>query len=321
MSLKNIFRQLNILEQCKQYNVPLHHCPSFLFLIMGLIIIAAMLITYYVGLHYVTPEMLVVILGITTIILLVVGHTIVASFERVAQANRMKSEFVSIVSHQLRTPLSSLKWSLDLLRGKRLGDVTQKQEEYLDIINDSNNRMIRLVNDLLNVNRIEEGRFEMKPEICKIDPLVEKAVEELKPLAHERGVALNFSKDKDLPLVNVDPNRIGMVIENLIDNAIKYSKKDIKDKFINISISKEGDEIKFSVQDNGIGIPALLQKQVFGKFFRGDNLIKQRVEGTGLGLFIAKGIINLSGGEIDFKSKENTGSNFWFTLPIAKTNN
>lgn len=321
MSLKKILKQLNILSECKLYRVPTWQCPSFLFLIMGLIIIIAMLLTYYIGAHYLSPEMLIMILGIVTTVLLIVSHTIVASFERIAQANRMKSEFVSIVSHQLRTPLSSLKWSLDLIRGKRLGDVTQKQEEYLDIINDSNNRMIRLVNDLLNVNRIEERRFEMRPEICKIDPLVERAVEELKPLAKERGVTLNFSKDKDLPSVNVDPNRIGMVIENLIDNAIKYSKKEEDHKVAEIKLTKEKDGIRFSVKDNGMGIPVSLRNQVFGKFFRGDSLIKQRVEGTGLGLFIAKGIIDISRGKIGFESKEDRGSTFWFTLPIAKTNN
>jgi len=285
---------------------------------MGAIIIGAMLTTYYIGIHYFTPEMLIVVLGTTTIVLLIVGHTIVASFERIAQANRMKSEFVSIVSHQLRTPLSSLRWSLDLLRGGRLGEVNKKQEEYLNIVNESNNRMIDLVNDLLNVNRIEEGRFEIKPEMFSIESLSEEVIEELRPIANKSGVVINLYKDKNIPSTYADPNRIRMVVENLIDNAIKYSKKDIKDKFINVGLKQEKDEIRFSVEDNGIGIPAILQKQVFGKFFRGDNLIKQKVEGTGLGLFIAKGIINLSGGEIGFKSTEGQGSTFWFTLPIKK---
>ncbi len=318
MTLKNILQQLNIFAESKRYKIPLWQCPSFLFVIMGAIIIGAMLTTYYIGIHYFTPEMLIVVLGTTTIVLLIVGHTIVASFERIAQANRMKSEFVSIVSHQLRTPLSSLRWSLDLLRGGRLGEVNKKQEEYLNIVNESNNRMIDLVNDLLNVNRIEEGRFEIKPEMFSIESLSEEVIEELRPIANKSGVVINLYKDKNIPSTYADPNRIRMVVENLIDNAIKYSKKDIKDKFINVGLKQEKDEIRFSVEDNGIGIPAILQKQVFGKFFRGDNLIKQKVEGTGLGLFIAKGIINLSGGEIGFKSTEGQGSTFWFTLPIKK---
>ncbi len=317
MGPKDILKQLNVFAECRRYGIPLRQCPSFLFVIMGLIIIVAMLLTYYIGVHYLAPEMLIIILGITTIVLLIVGHTIVASFERIAQANRMKSEFVSIVSHQLRTPLSSLKWSLDLLRGRRLGEINKKQEEYLDIVNESNNRMIDLVNDLLNVNRIEEGRFEIKPKTFSLESLAEEVIEELRPIANKSGVVINLYKDKNIPSIYADPNRIRMAVENLIDNAIKYSKKDIKDKFINVGLKQEKDEIRFSVEDNGIGIPTALQKQVFGKFFRGDNLIKQRVEGTGLGLFIARGIIKLSGGEMDFKSKEGRGSHFWFTLPIA----
>ena len=318
MTLKNVLKQLHIFAECKGYGIPLWQCPSFLFVIMGLVIIAAMLTTYYIGIHYVAPEMLIVILGAVTTILLIVGHTIVVSFERIAQANRMKSEFVSIVSHQLRTPLSSLKWSLGLLRGKRLGEISEKQREYLDIVNESNNRMIDLVNDLLNVNRIEQGRLEVRPKIFDFTSLVEEVIEELKPLAAKNGVNINFHKEENLPSVYADSNRVRMVVQNLIDNAIKYSSKDHKDRIAEVSIKRDGEKIKFSVKDNGIGIPMNFQKQVFGKFFRGDNLIKQKVDGTGLGLFIAKGIINLSGGEINFKSKEGEGSIFWFTLPIKK---
>lgn len=320
MPLKNIliFKELNFFAECKRYNIPLRYCPSFLFVIMGLIIIVAMLLTYYIGVHYLSPEILIMILGITTTVLLIVGHTIVASFERIAQVNRMKSEFVSIVSHQLRTPLSSLKWSLDLLRGKRLGELNKKQKEHFDIINDSNNRMIDLINDLLNVNRIEQGKLEMRPEVFSINSLTEAIIEELQTLAKKDGITINFHKEKNLPLIYSDSSRIRMVIENLIDNAIKYSNKDNKEKWVNISVKQEKDKIKFSVKDNGKGIPQDLQKQVFNKFFRGDSLIKQKIEGTGLGLFVAKGIIKLSGGEIGFKSKENKGSTFWFTLPVAK---
>ena len=321
MASRNILRQLNIFAECKRSNLSLLQCPNFLFVMMGLVIIAAMLVTYYIGIYYLTPETLITLLGIVTVVLLIVGHAIISSFERVAQASRMKSEFVSIVSHQLRTPLSSLKWSLNLLQGKRLGELNKKQEEYIDIINESNNRMIDLVNDLLDVNRIEQGRLEMKPKRFSLDSLAEEVIEEVKPLAEQNEAVIEFHREKNLPLVYADPDRIRMVIQNLIDNAIKYSKKDEDNKLAEVSLKRDKDKIMLRVRDNGVGISLFLQKQVFGKFFRGDDLVKQKVEGAGLGLFIAKGIINLSNGEIDFKSKKGEGSTFWFTLPIAKKTN
>ena len=320
MPLRKFLKQLNIFAECRTYGITAWQCPNFLFVVMGLVIITAILGTYYIGVHYVAPEIVVMIVIAVTTVLLLVGHTIVVSFERVVQANRMKSEFVSIVSHQLRTPLSSLRWSLDLLRGKRLGPINKKQKEYLDIINESNKRMIDLVNDLLNVNRIEEGRLEVRPKSFSLGDLAEKIIEEVKPLAEDKGVTIDFYLEKKLPSVYADSNRIRMVIQNLIENAVKYSNKEIKNRFVKARIErKDENKLRFSAEDNGIGIPFGLRKMVFGKFFRGDSLVKQRTEGTGLGLFISKGIINLSNGEIGFKSKEGKGSTFWFTLPIKKS--
>lgn len=319
MSLKTIFRKLDFLGECRKSGLGFWQCPNTLFLTMGAIIIVAMILTYWIGIRFIEPELIIVVVSIVTIILLIIGHSLVNSFARIAEANRMKSEFVSIVSHQLRTPLSALKWSLDLLRGKRIGDINEKQREYLDIINDSGIKMIKLVNDLLNVNRIEQQRLDMKPQPFSIESLIEGVVKELNILAKAHNVEVNFKNRKNLAEVYADPDRIQMVIQNLVDNAIKYSKK----QGGLVEIIAERDEtnknmIKISVKDNGMGIPKFLQKQVFGKFFRGDSLIKQRVEGTGLGLFIAKGIVSLSAGKIDFESQEGKGSTFWFTLPLFK---
>jgi signal transduction histidine kinase len=318
MGFKGIFKKLDFMAECRKYNLGFWQCPNSLFLVMGGIIVLAMIATYFIGIRFIDPEVVVLIVSIVTIILLIIGHSLVGSFSRIAEANRMKSEFVSIVSHQLRTPLSSANWSLDLLCSKRLGELTDKQIEYLDIIKDSNDRMIKLVNDLLNVNRIDQQRLEMRPKDFDLKSLIEQTIKELIPIASVRNVTINYKNPRNLPMVFADSDRIQMVVQNLIDNAIKYSKKEGG----TIEVMSEEDRkntkmVKVTVKDDGIGIPGVFQKQVFGKFFRGDNLIKQRVEGTGLGLFIAKGIINLSGGGLDFESKENIGSTFWFTLPIA----
>lgn len=320
MSLKAILKKLDFMTECKRYSLSFWQCPNSLFLVMGAIIIVAMLLTYWIGIHFVEPEIVISIVSIVTIILLVIGHSLVNSFTRIAEASRMKSEFVSIVSHQLRTPLSALKWSLDLLRSKRLGEFNDKQKEYLDIINESGIKMIKLINDLLNVTRIEQGKVTMQFKPFSIGELIEEAVKELKMLAQAHNVKINFKNNKKLPSVYADPDKIRMVIQNLIDNAIKYSKKDGGW----VEISAERDErnkkmIRVSIKDNGLGISGFLKKQVFGKFFRGESLVRQKVEGTGLGLFIARGFVKICGGDIGFASEQGKGSTFWFTIPI--TNN
>lgn len=317
--IKKIINTFDITAECRKYGLGFWQCPNSLFLIMGAIIITAMIITYFIGIRFIEPEVVVVIVSIVTIILLIIGHSLVGSFSRIAEANRMKSEFVSIVSHQLRTPLSSLKWSLDLLRGKRLGSFNKKQKEYLEIISDSNVKMIKLVNDLLNVNRIEQGRFSMQFKPFSIEELIIDVIKDLNVLAQAHNVQIYFKDKKNLSDVYADPDKIRMVIQNLIDNAVKYSKKE--GGLVEISVDKDEKNLKMlkiRVKDNGLGIPSMVQKQVFGKFFRGDSLVKQKVEGTGLGLFIAKGIVKISGGEIGFTSQEGKGSIFWFTLPVVK---
>jgi len=319
MTCKTILKKLDFMSECRRYGLGFWQCPNSLFLVMGGIIIVAMILTYFIGIRFFEPEVIIIIVCSVTIVLLIIGHSLVNSFTRIAEANRMKSEFVSIVSHQLRTPLSALKWSLDLLRSKRLGEINDKQKDYLDIINESSNKMIKLVNDLLNVNRIEQGRMEMQPKSFAMEDLLEEMIKELKALAEVRNVEIKFKNNKKLPLVYADPDKIRMVISNLIDNAIKYSKKE--GAWVEIGAEKyqkDKNLIFVSVKDNGLGIPEIMKKQVFGKFFRGESLVRQKVEGTGLGLFIAKGVIKMSGGEMDFESEENKGSTFWFTIPIAK---
>src|SRR3989344_1372694 len=149
MNLRSHLRELNIFTECRKYNLRLFECPSFLFLLMGLITIAIMLATYIVAVRFTEPEFVVILVSVATIIIFSIGNLIVSSVERVAQASRIKTEFISIASHQLRPPLSSLKWSLNLLTDPRLGSVSEKQLDYLNIIKQSNERMIRLANDPL----------------------------------------------------------------------------------------------------------------------------------------------------------------------------
>lgn len=314
MNFRNVLAQLNFIKQCRRYNLGLWQCTGFLTLMMGLVTVVAMLGTYFIASYYTgEPRLVALIVLITTAIIFTIGFLIVTNFNRLAEVNQMKSEFVSIVSHQLRTPLSSLKWSLNLLMKGKLDKIDNKQEEYLEIIKQSNERMIKLVNDLLDVSRIEQGRLGLRPEKISLSNLVKDLISEMTPLAQANNVLLEMEIDDNLPEVLADPGRLRLAIGNLLDNAIKYIKEKGR---VKIKLNKRNNQVKCQIEDNGVGIPENQKNQVFQKFFRSENIMKHQIKGTGLGLFIAKAIIETSGGKIGFISQEGIGSTFWFTLPI-----
>ena len=227
----------------------------------------------------------------------------------------MKTEFVSIAAHQLRTPLSAIKWTLRMILDGDLGKVPKSQKEFLQKTYQSNERMIRLINDLLNVTRIEEGRFLYNVQNEDIIELTEKVIVPLKELAQHKSLKFDFKKPKQkIPKVKIDKEKISLAVQNLVDNAIHYTQKGSIE--VSIKFSQEKKEILFSVRDTGIGIPKSQRKRVFSRFFRAANAIKTETEGTGLGLFIAKNIIEAHGGKIWFESEENKGTTFYFTLPV-----
>lgn len=230
---------------------------------------------------------------------------------------RMKTEFVSIAAHQLRTPLSAIKWTLRMLLDGDLGKITEEQGDFIKKTYGSNERMITLINALLNVTRIEEGRFLYKPIPTQIQNIIQFIINSYKEQIKKKKIALTFKKSKkELPQVVVDVEKIKLAIQNLLDNSIKYTPAGGK---ITISISSNKKKIEISIKDTGIGVPKDQQKRVFTRFFRAANAIKIESEGTGLGLFIAKNIINAHKGEIWFKSEENKGSTFYFTLPLKSS--
>ena len=314
MAVKKIFRQLNIIKECKKYTLSLWECPSFLIVITGLITILAMLATYVVATEYAEPRIVALIVIGVTAILLVISYLIVQGFEKLAEASRLKSEFVSIASHQLRTPLTGIKWAISLIMSEKTEHLNREQLERLETIKESNQRMINLVNDLLNVSRVEEGRLGLKPEKISLDKLLQDLVEEYSLVAKAKNVKMFLEIEKKLPLISIDPQGMKLVLHNLIDNAIRYTRGESK---VKIKLSKEKRNlIRCEVEDNGVGIPQEDQKKIFQKFFRSQNVMKYQTEGTGLGLFIAKAIIKASKGNIGFRSQEGKGSTFWIELPI-----
>lgn len=296
-------------KRCRKLNLPLWECPTFLFILMGFVTIAAMLSTYFIARLYAGPEFVIIAVTLTTLISFIIGHFAVQSVDRLVKISQMKTEFVSIASHQLRTPLSVLKWSLEELRQNNLNN---KQEEYVQMIEENNQRMVQLVNTLLNVTRIEQGRFSLNLQKINLVDLINKSLREFLTLAQSRNIEINFSKPKSSVPVKVDPQKFSMAINNLLSNAIQYIKGQGR---INIKLTNTPEKVVLKIEDNGVGIPEDAQEKIFEKFFRAKNAKRYQTQGSGLGLYITKAITEAHQGKIWFESKENKGTTFWISLP------
>jgi len=245
---------------------------------------------------------------------LVVLHDIT----REKMVERIKTEFVSLAAHQLRTPLSAIKWTLRMLLDGDLGEITKKQREFIEKTYQSNERMINLINDLLDVTRIEEGRYLYKPVLSAFENVVQFVVNSYQDETKRKNITLEFKKPRTkLPRITIDVEKVRLAIQNLLDNAVRYTPSGGK---ITISLESlnEGKEIQLSIKDTGVGIPQDQQERVFTKFFRAANVMRMETEGSGLGLFIIKNIIEAHGGKIWFESKEGEGTTFFFSIPVKK---
>jgi PAS domain S-box-containing protein len=224
--------------------------------------------------------------------------------------DRAKSEFVSLASHQLRTPLTIVKWGTEHLLGNRA--LPPETLEYLRNIHHANRRMIELVDAFLNVSRIELGTFAIRPEPTDLVSVAESVRVELSPLIEAHRLTVKTTYDPALPRLMVDPKLFRVVVQNLLSNAVKYTTPGGR---IQITLRRGVREIVLSVSDTGVGIPAAAKSHIFTKLFRADNVSRLDPSGTGLGLYIVKGIVERSGGWIGFTSKEQRGTTFTVHLP------
>lgn len=315
--MKKLFKifvnDFNIRKQAKELGIPVWQTPSILFLFMGIIIITVMTSVYFIFQRYNSPEILILSEVAIVLILFTIGNFIIQGVEQMARVNKMKSEFVSTASHQLKTPLAEISWEIELLLSKNSEGLNEKQRDLISRIEKSSVKMIRLVNDLLDVARIEQGELPLAREKVDVLKLVDQVVRNNKIIAQANNVQIKVQMPRNLPEILIDKRRIGVALDNLISNAIKY----IRNKgLVRISVNQIGKNIIFSVEDNGVGIPREQHGNVFEKFFRSSNIIRYQVAGTGLGLYIAKNIVKQSGGRIWFDSVPEEGSTFYFSLPL-----
>ncbi|KXG44975.1 histidine kinase [Tepidibacillus decaturensis] len=214
-----------------------------------------------------------------------------------------RNEFLASVSHELRTPLTYLTGYSDILIKGRIVD-KQEQQTYLKIINEEAKRVTHLVNDLFDMSKIQTGQFQLKKEYVNLIKLVEKVIQNLKPVAEGKGLSILFNPMIDLPVLYLDPNRMEQVIYNLIENAIKYSDQG------EIRVSLEGDKefIFIKIEDQGIGVPEKELSRIWERFYRVEKSRARKTGGTGLGLYVVKEIVQLHGGQIEAKSVEGKGT-------------
>jgi len=232
----------------------------------------------------------------------------------VKRIDAAKTEFVSLASHQLRTPLTSVKWHAEMLLEGDAGVLGKDQKDFTQEIYNSNERMIDLVDSLLDVSRLDLGTLKIEGTPTNILELVKDLVNEINPLLIKKKVKLIEKYDSKLPIIELDKKLFFMIIQNLLTNAIKYSKVGGE---VAIEIKSDGtDKILIKVADKGYGIPMKDQDRIFNKLFRADNARKIEPDGNGLGLYIVDSIVKQCQGKFWFESKENVGSTFYISLPI-----
>lgn len=235
--------------------------------------------------------------------------------DRLRDLDVMKSEFVSVAAHQLRTPLTGIKWAYYSLLDKDTGELAQGKRNIVEEGLRATERMIDLVNSLLNVARIEEGRFGLSFKIQSFTSFLQKLSMPFAQLAKDKGIVLVVDVPLDDPLLmNFDEDKLSMAIENLLDNAVKYT---LPGGTVTVRAALHGKNITLDIVDTGIGILPDQLPRIFTKFFRGDNAVRLQTAGTGLGLYVTKNIVEGHRGDIEVKSEEGKGTTFSLTLPAA----
>lgn len=234
-----------------------------------------------------------------------------ASNQKLKQIDQAKDEFVSLTSHQLRTPLTTIKGYISMLLDGDAGELGAQQRKLLEEAFNSSSRMSHLISDFLNISRIQTGKFEIELSEANLADVLSEEIDQLRVSATSRQLTLDYEKPEHFPMLRIDESKLRQVMMNLIDNAIYYSPAG---STIRILLTSSASGVEFKVIDQGIGVPKAEQHKLFTKFARATNAKKQRPDGTGIGLFMAKKVVVALGGAIIFESKEGVGSTFGFRL-------
>lgn len=311
---------LNILLECKRLRLKLWECPPFLFILMGFITIIAMVILSVLTQGYLENPEVPTIIGVTlvAVINLVMGQIIITGFNKVAQANQMKTEFIAIASHELRSPLAALNWTMEILErnsrnvadGLKQNQNPAETSEILGIIKSNTQRMIQLVNSLIDISKMEAGILKPKAQIFSLKDLTAKIVNDL--ISHREyytssNIDINIEAGGNMPEVSGDPEQIAIVIRNLINNALNYSHNSGKNL---ITVTNTKSSLLWSIRNNIEGTPLKIPNST-----RPNHTSLARLKGGGFDFYMSEIILNQMGGKIGFDFGKNGEPFFWFTLP------
>ncbi|MCD6271058.1 HAMP domain-containing histidine kinase [bacterium] len=310
--LRKISKKITYFLGCEKYDLPLWECPSFLFILMGAVNILSCIYFYLLGSRYIEDPRIVA-LGtlVIAVIWFVISFSITRGLEELAQVNKVKEEFIDIVSHQLRTPLTNLKWAAEFLIGRE--ESTEENKEYYSIIKDNSQRLENLLNDLLIVARLRENGVFKIQEKFSLNELIEEVIRSHRAFADASNIQIETESLEEPVVLATNRTMLKTVLENLVNNAITYNKPQGK---VKISLKREPKRIIIAVADTGIGISKQDQKYLFQKFYRGSNATQINTRGTGLGLYIVKEVVKKLGGKVWYKTKLGKGSTFYISLPI-----
>lgn len=258
---------------------------------------------------YTGPELSALLVLFITAALFIIAYSITKSFEYLAMTSEMKSEFIGIMSHQLRSPLTSIKWQIEAYLLKNIPDETKT---IINSIQKENEEMLKIINKFLDLKKIEEGDIFFNKKKFSLKNLIKEIAETKNKIFQIPPIIIKYKNENNSYEIFADQDKIKFVLENIIDNALKYSpdKKEIE-----VVIEEADKNIKISVTDKGWGVPSDEIKNIFQKFARANESLKYNIPGLGIGLYLSKKIIETHLGKIGFQSQKDKGSTFWFTLP------
>lgn len=307
----------NLKEESREYGIPIWKMPDFILITMGIANIIVMIVTYIWASGFAEdPREAVLLVACEAAIIMIIGNVFVESAKHIIEISRLKKEFVQIISHQIRSPLTTMKWQVEILQQSGEKNFTKRQKGYVDKIYEENERIMGMIGDILNMARVEKRDEQLIISEVIVEDSISECISMLSSFAKFKEIKINFKRSKEKHAVSADSEKLKIAIINLVENAISYSPRGSE---VDIKVKKGGKFAEIMVKDHGIGIKKEEQELIFQKFYRGEGGKRAQPEGTGLGLFMTRKVVEQMKGGIRFKSRLQKGTEFYLTIPLTRT--